>query len=106
MPYVIIWEFTVRPGMEKQFEEAYGLHGEWVSLFRQDPAFIRTELIRDLHDPRRYLTLDHWESEKAYDAFREHRRNDYKRIDALCDPMTETERELGRFDKLQGSAKA
>jgi len=102
MAYVIVWEFRVRPGMEKQFETAYGRHGEWVKLFRQDPAYIRTELIQDVRDASRYLTLDFWVSEAAYEAFREGRKDEYKSIDARCEQMTEAEREVGRFIEWSG----
>jgi heme-degrading monooxygenase HmoA len=54
--------------MQSQFEEAYGYRGAWVSLSRTDPAYIRTELIQDVRDANRYLTLDFWESEAAYEA--------------------------------------
>jgi heme-degrading monooxygenase HmoA len=97
MAYVIVWEFRVRPGMQRQFEEACGFHGEWVRLFRQDPAYIRTELIQDVREARRYLTLDFWASEAAYEAFRENRKDEYKSIDARYEQMTESEREVGRF---------
>ena len=97
MAYVIVWEFRVRRGKAKQFEKAYGLHGDWVRLFRQDPAYIRTELIQDVHEASRYLTLDFWASEAAYESFRESRKDEYKIIDARCEQTTEEEREVGRF---------
>jgi heme-degrading monooxygenase HmoA len=104
MAYVIVWEFRVRRGRAKQFEGAYGLHGQWVRLFRRDPAYIRTELIRDVHDASRYLTLDFWVSEEAYQAFRESRRDEYKFIDARCEQMTDEEQEVGRFSGFDTSA--
>jgi heme-degrading monooxygenase HmoA len=105
MAYAIIWEFRVRPGMRKQFEEAYGSHGEWVRLFRQDQAFIGTELIQDVRQASRYLTLDFWASETAYETFRESRENEYKSIDARCEQLTEAEREVGRFSGFDAGAK-
>jgi heme-degrading monooxygenase HmoA len=104
MAYVIIWEFRVRPGMQKPFEQAYGDGGDWVGFFRQDPAYIRTELIHDVHDGNRYLTLDYWASEAAYEVFRESRKGEYGRIDARCGQMTEAEREVGRFSGIDGYA--
>ena len=71
MAYVIVYEFRVQSGAQQQFEEAYGSQGEWVGLFQQDPAYIRTELMQDVHEARRYLTLDFWASEADYEAFRE-----------------------------------
>lgn len=97
MAFVIVWEFKLRPGMQKQFEEVYGYRGAWASLFRQNPAYIRTELIQDVRDANRYLTLDFWESEAAYEIFRQRRKNEYENIDAGCEQMTEAEQELGRF---------
>ncbi|MGA8540914.1 MAG: antibiotic biosynthesis monooxygenase family protein [Terriglobales bacterium] len=97
MAFVIVWEFMLRTGMQEQFEEAYGDCGAWASLFRSDPAYIRTELIQDVCDASRYLTLDFWESEAAYEAFRERRKNEYRDIDAKCEQMTEAEREVGKF---------
>jgi heme-degrading monooxygenase HmoA len=105
MAYVIVWEFRVRRGKAKRFEEAYGLHGEWVSLFRQDPAYIRTELIRDVQEASRYLTLDFWASEAAYERFRENRKDEYRIIDARCEQTTEEEREVGRFSGFNAGAR-
>jgi heme-degrading monooxygenase HmoA len=105
MAYVIVWEFMVRRGRAKQFEKSYGPHGEWVKLFRQDPAYIRTELIRDVHDASRYLTLDFWVSEDAYQVFREGYQDEYKIIDARCKQMTDDEREVGRFSGFDVSAR-
>jgi|CZKS01.1.fsa_nt_gi heme-degrading monooxygenase HmoA len=102
MAFVIIWEFRVWPGLQRSFEEAYGDGGDWVRLFRQDPAYIRTELIHDVRDGSRYLTLDYWASEAAYEAFRESRKDEYGRIDAKCGQMTEAEREVGRFSGIDG----
>ena len=79
MAFVIIWEFRVWPGLQRSFEEAYGDGGDWVRLFRQDPAYIRTELIHDVRDGSRYLTLDYWASEAAYEAFRESRKDEIGR---------------------------
>jgi heme-degrading monooxygenase HmoA len=105
MAYVIVWEFRVRRGKAKQFEKSYGPHGQWVRLFRQDPAYIRTELIRDVHDATRYLTLDFWASEEAYEAFRESHSNQYEIIDARWELMTDDEQEVGRFSGFDAGAR-
>src|SRR5579863_9476886 len=96
---LVIWQFQVREGMEKRFEKIYGPHGDWVQLFAQDNAFVRTELVRESNSAS-YLTLDFWTSEKAYDAFRKRNRAKYKALDLRCEGMTESEREIGRFVRL------
>jgi heme-degrading monooxygenase HmoA len=99
--YVIVWEFRPWPGMEERFEEAYGPQGIWATLFRESTGFISTELNRDLADPKRYLTMDFWESQDAYELFRESKASCYAAIDVQCEVLTEHEREVGRFARLK-----
>jgi hypothetical protein len=45
--FLVLWEFDVKPGSEKQFELVYRSNGDWARLFRSDPAYQRTLLLRD-----------------------------------------------------------
>jgi heme-degrading monooxygenase HmoA len=99
--YLVIWEFRVRRGMESAFERSYGPEGSWALLFRGGgEGFVGTELNRDVKETRRYLTLDFWTSEAAYESFREKHAARYKAIDAECEAMTESEAEIGRFARV------
>ena len=98
--YLTIWEFRVKPGRDQQFERAYGPTGAWVHLFRTGDGYVKTELVRDLKQPGRYLTLDFWRSRTAYDRFREEHREEYEAIDARCEQLTETELHLGEFESI------
>lgn len=62
-----------------EFERAYGPEGEWAEFFRGGAGFVGTELLRDVENPGRYLVIDRWESREAYQAFVEHRREEYMR---------------------------
>jgi hypothetical protein len=97
--YLVIWEFRVRRGMKGSFVHAYGPEGEWAKLFLQDKNYIGTELIQHLTSPRSYWTLDFWTSRRAYESFRKRHAAEYKRIDAKCGDLTESEREIGRFNR-------
>ena len=92
-----IWEFQVRPGREAEFELHYGPDGSWVRLFRTAPGYIDTVLLHDLTQPHRYLTIDRWESEAAYRAFRQSHAADFVALDSRCEALTVFERELGQF---------
>ena len=72
----------------------------WATFFRKGEGFIATELNRDLKDPTRYLTFDLWMSRQAYEAFRVANHAEYDAIDAQCKALTESERELGSFERL------
>jgi hypothetical protein len=95
--YLVMWEFVVKSGTEARFEEVYGPSGDWARLFRQDENYLGTELNRGQGASVRYITLDFWVSEKAYEQFREKRRDEYQAIDQKCEELTESERELAKF---------
>ena len=82
-------------------EQSGILRRRTAQLFRQSDGFVCTELSRDRNDARRYLTLDFWESKSAYEKFRAERASDYAAIDAHCESLTEFERELGQFERVQ-----
>jgi heme-degrading monooxygenase HmoA len=85
--------------MEDRFADIYGSAGDWAQLFRTADGFLRTELVADLKDARRYLTLDFWRSREAYDRFRAENSDRYSAIDAQCEELTESEIEVGQFER-------
>jgi heme-degrading monooxygenase HmoA len=95
-----MWEFQVRPGMEKRFEKIYGSDGDWARLFIQDESYIGTDLVHRLNGERNYMTLDFWRSQQAYDKFRKRHLAKYKTLDQQCEDLTESEREIGRFVRV------
>ena len=65
-------------------------------------CFRATRLVRDVGEPRRYLTLDSWESAAAYEAFKKNHVAEYGEIDLECERLTEEEKEIGRFVGVSG----
>lgn len=100
--FVYVWEFTVAAVRTPEFEAAYGVDGEWVRLFRRDPDYLGTELLRDRHTPGRYLTVDRWRSAAACHAFRERHAAEMQAIDARGAALTTAERPLGEFELATG----
>ncbi|MDP1570186.1 MAG: antibiotic biosynthesis monooxygenase family protein [Vicinamibacterales bacterium] len=97
--YLYIWAFHVRPGAEAEFERHYGPDGTWVALFRQAPGYLDTRLLKDRAVPGRYVTIDRWESEGAYRAFRERHAAEHDAIDRACEALTFEETPLGAYDE-------
>lgn len=95
--FVYVWEFLVREEQLQTFCRIYGPAGEWVELFRRAEGYRRTELYRDVDNPRRFVTSDFWASKTARDAFRETFRKDFVELDERCEGVTEKERFLGDF---------
>ena len=69
--FTTLWEFTVPPGRQSEFEAHYGPEGDWVRLFRRATGYLGSELLQDRADPQRYLTVDRWTSPEAWRAFRD-----------------------------------
>ncbi len=95
--YVIVWEFRIKPEHEKEFVEHYGHDGTWARFFRSGGGYVRTELVKDVTEPGRFLTLDYWQSQSEFKRFREQNRAEYERLDKELERLTETEIRLGSF---------
>jgi heme-degrading monooxygenase HmoA len=96
--YVIIWKFTVKPGLEDDFEKVYGPDGVWAQYFRRGHGYIETELLRGASAPGNYVTIDRWDSQAAYESFRTRFAAGYSAIDQECEVLTESESELGTYE--------
>ena len=95
--YATVWEFVVSGSADTEFRQHYGPNGTWVELFRQDPAYIETLLLKDSSVPGRYLTIDRWRSSSAYRSFRERFSQQYDVLDRACQKLTIHEAALGSF---------
>ncbi|MGY4517245.1 antibiotic biosynthesis monooxygenase family protein [Lysobacter sp. HA18] len=99
MSYAYIWEFHVAPGQHNEFERHYGPHGTWVQLFRKADGHVETLLLNDRTSPDRYVTVDRWCDEQAFDAFRAAFGEQYEKLDRECERLTVSERSLGVFSE-------
>jgi heme-degrading monooxygenase HmoA len=95
--YVYLWEYRVRATRVAEFEIAYGAEGDWVRLFRRADGYLGTELLRDLGDPLRFVTVDRWTAALAYEAFHARFAAEFEAIDRRCAELTDDERLIGRF---------
>lgn len=96
--YVILWELEPKPEAVAAFERAYGPDGDWVRLFGTGAGYRGTELLRDLEKPRRYITIDRWDSREAYLGFVARAAAEYDALDKRCQALTAREALIGRFD--------
>ena len=97
--YTYLWEFIVDSDHVAEFVTHYGPDGSWVELFRQSPGYIQTLLLRDATDPRRFVTIDRWQSSEAYRGFRSNFSRQYADLDRRCANLTVRETLLGNFDE-------
>jgi heme-degrading monooxygenase HmoA len=98
--FVALWEYEVKPGGEERFENVYGPDGDWVRLFRSDPHYYETRLVKDTLRRGVYLTMDFWESHEAYEKFTAGHLKEYHAIDATGEGLTVKERRIGWFEMV------
>jgi heme-degrading monooxygenase HmoA len=96
--YLIIWQYRVCRGKEAEFERAYGPDGDWARLFRTDPGFIGTTLLRDLSDASCFTTIDRWASPSAFERFMSDAGRRYEELDRRFEPLTDKETRLLSVD--------
>ena len=94
-----VWEFIARGDKIAEFEKHYSAAGSWATLFRDSPGYLGTTLLRDAQTPRRYLTIDRWESMESHHAMRERFAEQYGALDRECEVLTEIERQIGIFEE-------
>jgi len=96
----IIWEFQVPEDKRGDFERHYAAGGTWAEFFKRDTAYQGTQLLHDMTDPRRYVTIDIWDDEDSYGAFRAMHHKEYAALDQEMEALTEQEKRLGVFQPL------
>ena len=100
--FTTLWEFTVPPGRQSEFEAHYGPEGDGVRLFRRATGYLGSELLQDRADPQRYLTVDRWTSPEAWRAFRDRFATEYERLDRELEGLAAREAPLGEYRPAGG----
>lgn len=98
--FLVLWEYEVKSGSEKRFEDMYGPGGGWARLFRTDSNYQETRLLLDPFRSNVYLTLDFWASRDSYEQFLASHKAEYQSIDALGESLTTNERRLGAYEMV------
>ena len=100
--FTTLWEFTVDPARQAEFESHYGPEGEWTALFRRAEGYLGSELLQDRANPLRYLTVDRWQSLEAWRAFLSRFAADYERLDRQFEGLASREAPLGEYAPAGG----
>ena len=82
-----VWVYDVPVGSIAGFTDAYGPAGDWASLFARADGFVRTELYRNTDTPARFVTVDVWSSEAAWQAFSDRWGSEYEELDAMFESL-------------------
>jgi heme-degrading monooxygenase HmoA len=95
----IVWEFIARADKIQEFEDYYANSGPWTAMFRRNSGYHGTVLLRDMQNPRRYLTIDRWENAALHRAMRQRCKAELEELDSAGEAFTESERHTGVFEE-------
>jgi heme-degrading monooxygenase HmoA len=96
----IIWEFVVKEEARGQFELAYGPGGAWSDLFARCPGFRGTTVLRNMENPRRYLTIDLWDTLSQREEWLAEHKAQQAGLEAAFNEWTDSRSAVGTFRVL------
>jgi hypothetical protein len=92
--YIRVWEYRVAGEHRDAFVAAYGKDGDWAQLFGRTLGYLGTELYGSIDDEVRFVTVDRWTGEAAWQAFLEQWGEDYASLDTSLQSLTESDTRL------------
>jgi heme-degrading monooxygenase HmoA len=92
--YVRVWEYDVPVDRIEEFVAAYSPEGDWTRLFRLGDGYLGTELYGSTTTEARFLTVDRWTDESAWQAFLGRWRPAYEALDTRLQDLGAAERRL------------
>jgi quinol monooxygenase YgiN len=96
----IIWQFDVRPGRENEFEQLYGVDGEWTKLNRQTRSYLGSSFLKDQNRTSRYLVVEYWSEMLVYEQHRTYRSDTVASLDKRSAELVEATEPLGIYTAL------
>jgi quinol monooxygenase YgiN len=96
----IVWQFDVRPGHEKDFEQFYGADGEWTATNRHSRSYLGSSFLRDQALPSRYMLIEYWSEMLVYEEHKSFHKQHLAHLDARRDELVVAVEPAGVFTAL------
>ena len=96
----IMWQIDVKHGREDEFEELYGVEGEWTALNRQTRSYLGTSFLRDQNRSSRYIVIEYWSEMLVYEQHRASRSEAIVSLEERSRALVDSVEPLGIFSAL------
>jgi len=96
----IMWQFEVKAGREAEFEELYGVDGEWTALNRHTRSYLGTSFLHDQNRSSRYIVVEYWSEMVVYEQHRVFRSDEIALLDERSRMLVDAVEPLGIFTPL------
>lgn len=96
----IMWQFEVESGREAEFEEFYGVDGDWTAMNRNTRSYLGTSFLRDQNEASRYIVIEYWSEMLVYEQHRAYRSDAIDALEARRKTLVKSVEPLGVFTAL------
>ena len=96
----IMWQFDVKNGRETEFEQLYGVEGEWTAINRHTRSYLGSSFLHDQNRSSRYIVIEYWSEMIVYEQHRTYRSADIASFEARRTAVVESIEPLGIFTAL------
>ena len=96
----ITWQFEVKKGREAEFEELYGVEGEWTAMNRHTRSYLGSSFLRDQSRTSRYLVIEYWSEMLVYEQHRDYRSAAIASIEERSAALVDRVEPMGIFTAL------
>ena len=96
----IMWQFEVKQGHETEFEQLYGVEGEWTAMNRHSRSYLGSSFLHDQSRSSRYVVIEYWSEMLVYEQHREFRADAVASLEERSRALIESVEPLGVFSAL------
>ena len=96
----IMWQFDVKKGREAEFEQLYGVEGEWTALNRKTRSYLGSSFLHDQSRVSRYIIIEYWSEMIVYEEHRASRSAAIASLEERSAALVDSTEPLGIFTAL------
>ncbi len=96
----IMWQFDVKKGRENEFEQLYGVEGEWTAMNRHTRSYLGSSFLHDQNKSSRYIVIEYWSEMIVYEQHRAFRSDAITSLEERSAALVESVEPLGIFTAL------
>ena len=93
----IMWQFEVKHGQETEFEQLYGVDGEWTAINRHARSYLGSSFLRDQSRSSRYIVIEYWSEVVVYEQHRAFRADAVASLEHRSRALVDSVEPLGVF---------
>ena len=96
----IMWQFDVKDQRRAEFEELYGVDGEWATMNRQTRSYLGSSFLRDQNRSSRYVVIEYWSEMVVDEQHRAYRSDVIEALEGRLAEIVKSIEPVGVFTAL------